>query len=126
MAKSKPKLKFPKRKISDSLLQFAEPLLAEVKSNEAKTEIRSSIMIAWTVWNAVVYADVASDVDALDELQASTESDPSYKAFVEYMVQRKRTLFGDDERLVGEFEVLFEDGGVRLWAEARDPRSRGR
>lgn len=34
---------------------------------------------------------------------------------------RKRTLFGDDQRLMGEYKVFRKDGIMRLRADARDP-----
>ena len=38
------------------------------------------------------------------------------------MIARKRNLFGDDHRVVGQFKLTRKKGELRLWAEARDPK----
>lgn len=40
---------------------------------------------------------------------------------VETLISRKRTLFGDDARLVGTYEVREPADGFNLRADARDP-----
>jgi hypothetical protein len=124
MAKSKPTLKYPDRKISDTFLQFAEPLLDAFGSNATEAQMEQPLMIAWTVWNAVVYADVGENGHMLDSVRTSMGHDPQLKGFVEALIDRKRTVFGDDHRLIGEYKLFRKDGEIRLRAEARDPRSR--
>ena len=41
---------------------------------------------------------------------------------IEQMIARKRSLFGDDHRAVGQFKLIRKDGELRLWAEARNPK----
>jgi hypothetical protein len=123
MAKSKPTLKYPDRKISDTFLQFAEPLLDAWGPNVTEAQMEQSLMIAWTVWNAVVYADAGENKQMLEKVRASMEHDPQLKGFVEFLIDRKRMVFGDDHRLIGEYKLFRKDGEIRLRAEARDPRS---
>lgn len=123
MAKSKSTLKFPDRKISDTLLQFAEPLLHAFGPNATEAQMEQPLKIAWTVWNAVVYADVAKKGHTLDLLRSSMERDFESKVLVEALIERKRTVFGDDQRLIGEYNLFRKDGEIRLRAEARDPTS---
>jgi hypothetical protein len=40
---------------------------------------------------------------------------------VEHMIARKRSLFGGDQRLIGEYKIFRRDGEVRLRAEAKSP-----
>ena len=50
--------------------------------------------------------------------------DPQLQAFAEYLIDRKRTQFGDDQRLIGEYTLYRKDGEIRLRAEACAPRSK--
>lgn len=124
MAKSKPKLKYPDRKISDTFLQFAEPLLDAWGPNVTEAQMEQPLMIAWTVWNAVAYADVGEKGHMLDSVRTSMGHDPQLKVFVEALIDRKRTVFGDDHRLIGEYKLFRKDGEIRLRAEARDPSTK--
>ena len=123
MAKSKSALTFPDRKISDTFLQFAEPLLVAFGPNVTESQMEQPLMIAWTVWNAVVYADVGGNNQMLENVRASMGHDPQLKSFVESLIDRKRKVFGDDHRLIGEYKLFRKDGEIRLRAEARDPTS---
>jgi hypothetical protein len=124
MAKTKAKLRFPNRKISDTFLQFAEPLLEALGPDLSEAQMEQPLMIAWTVWNAVVYADVAKNNRSLDMVRSSMDQAPESKILVEALIERKRALFADDYRLIGEYKLFHKDGEVRLRAEARDPRTR--
>ncbi len=42
-------------------------------------------------------------------------------ACIEHMIARKNALFGDDNRVIGQFKVRIRDGEPNLWAEARTP-----
>jgi hypothetical protein len=119
---AKTKLRFPDRKISETFLQFAEPLLEALGPNLSEAQMKRPLNVAWTVWNAVVYADAAKNNHTLELLRSSTDQAPEAEALVEALIERKRTLFADDHRLIGEYEVFHKDGELRLRAEARDPR----
>jgi hypothetical protein len=123
MAKSKPKLKFPDRKISATFLQFAEPLLDAHGPNLTEAQMEQPLRIAWTVWNAVVYADAGGNARILGGVRTSTGHNPQLKGFIEALIDHKRTVFGDDHRLIGEYKLFRKDGEIRLRAEARDPAS---
>ena len=118
---SKSKTKSPDSKISETFLQFAEPLLDAMAPNVTETQMEQPLMIAWTVWNAVVYADSGQDGHMLKRFRALLGQDPQLKVFVEALIERKRTVFGDDHRLIGEYKLIRENGEIRLRAEARDP-----
>jgi len=120
---SKSKLKFPDRKISDTFLQFAEPLLDAFGPNVTEAQMEQPLMIAWTVWNAVVYSDAGENDEMLESVRTSMGRDPQLRAFAEVLIDRKRTLFSDDHRLIGEYQLFRKDGEIRLRAESRDPRT---
>ena len=121
MALPKPKLKFPDRKISETFLQYAEPLLDALGPNATDSQMEKPLMIAWTIWNAVVYADAGNDSEMLEKVCQSMGQHPELQGFAEAFIHRKRTLFGDDLRLIGEYKLIRKDGGITLRAEARDP-----
>lgn len=123
MTKSKSTLRFPDRKISDTFLQFSEPLLDAFGPNATEAQMEQPLKIAWTVWNAVVYADAGGNKQMLDKVRSSMAHDPQLKGFVEFLIDRKRMVFGDDPRLIGEYKLFRKDGEIRLRAEARDPTS---
>jgi len=123
VAKSKPKLKYPDRKNSDTFLQFAAPLLDAFEPIVTEAQMEQPLKIAWTVWNAVIYADAAGNSRHLDGVRASMDRDSESKQLVEALIDRKRTLFDDDHRLIGEYKLFRRDGEIRLRAEARDPTS---
>ncbi len=81
------------------------------------------LMIAWTVWNAVVFTDVGKTDNSLNLLRSSIAGDVQLRGIVEALIDRKRTLFGDDDRVIGEYELYRKDGEIRLCAEARTPSS---
>ena len=113
---------FPDRKISETFLHYAEPLLDALGPNAPDDQMEQSLKIAFTVWNAVVYETVNGDRHFLDMAKKLTSHEPVMKALVDFLIARKRRLFGDDHRLVGEFKFVYKNGGRRLRAEGRDPR----
>jgi hypothetical protein len=124
MTKRKSKLKFPDQKISDTLLRFAEPILDDLEVDATEAEMEPVLMVAWMAWNAVVYADAVGERDLLEQFQAAMAEEPELKRFADLLIDRKRTLFGDDERVIGEYKLYRKDGEIRLRAEARDPRTK--
>src|SRR5262252_4264980 len=94
----------PHRKISEIFLTFAAPLL---------------LSLASTVWNAMVLADVQGDRHHLDRLREAVQHAPGGLTLVNQLVERKRTLFGQDNYCIGAYKVTRQAGEIRLWAEAR-------
>jgi len=118
-----PKLWHPERKISETFLQFAAPLLRDLPSEAPETRAREALLVAYTIWNAVVFADVAEDQRHLNQIRNVNASRPELGILTEQMIARKRALFGDDERLIGLWELTTTFEGFRLRADARDPRA---
>lgn len=112
---------FPDRKISETFLDFADPLLLVLPTPAAKREYEQILQIAFVVWNAVVYADAVGDDTHLKEVRRLMGGDATSRLITEQLIGRKRALFGADHRLVGEHKVTRQDGGFKLWAEARSP-----
>jgi len=113
---------FPDTKISETFLRFAEPLLVGLGPDATEYQMEETLKVAFTVWNAVVYEAANGETRFLDMLRESMAPRPELAEPIEQMIARKRNLFGDDHRVVGQFKLTRKDGEVRLWAEARDPR----
>jgi hypothetical protein len=79
--------------------------------------------VACTVWNAVVFADVLNDHRHLHEVRRLIGGTPETAALVEQLIVRKRALFSDDERLIGDFQATRTEDGINVHAEARNPHS---
>jgi hypothetical protein len=98
-------------------------LLETAPPDVTEADLEEPLKLAFTVWNAVVYADAVDNSDFLDGIRELTGHKPIIAALIEQLIKRKRELFGDDHRLVGEHKFYRKDGELRFRAEARDPRS---
>ena len=116
-------VRFPDRKISETFLQFAEPMLHDLPSVEPERPAEEILKVAYTVWNAVIFADVLHDHHHLDEVRRLTAAEPEIARHIEQLIARKRALFADDERMIGTYEVRRTEDGINVCADARDPYS---
>lgn len=115
---------FPTRKISETLLEFADPLVTGVLDEGGGIEqVQTCLEVATTIWNALVL-EATGDSSFIEEarrmlapLRTSSGASP-----LEVLVRRKRTHFANDLRLVGPWH-LYPDGddGFRLQATALAP-----
>ena len=115
--------RFPDRKISETFLQFAAPIIHDLPSEAPEHRAREALQVSFTVWNAVIFADVLNDHGHLDEIRRLTAGNPEVGLLVDQMIARKRALFADDERLIGDWEVTRTPEGINVLADARDPHS---
>jgi len=113
----------PDRKISETFLQFAAPLLHDLPSEAPECRAREALEVSFTVWNAVIFADVLNNHGYLNEIRRLTGDKPETAQIMEQMIARKRAFFADDARLIGTFEVTRTEDGFNLHADARDPYS---
>lgn len=123
MSKKSQLTHFPDRKISETFLHFAEPLLVELGPNATTDQMEVVLKIAFTIWNAVVYDTVNGNTKFIEMVRHAMAPAPDLAARIDQLIVRKHSLFGDDHRLVGEFKLTRQNGELRLRAEARDPTS---
>jgi len=116
-------LRFPDRKISETFLDFASPTMNDLPSEAAEHRARQALQVSFTVWNAVIFADVLNDHGYIDQIRHLTAGNPEAGLLVEQMIARKRELFADDERMIGDWEVTRTEDGINVRADARDPYS---
>jgi hypothetical protein len=117
------KAMFPNRKISKTFLRFAAPLLYNLPSKAPEQQAREALRLSFTAWNAVIFADVLNDDRYLNEIRRVTADKPEAAVLMDQMIVRKRTLFANDARLIGSWEVTQTEDGINLRADARDPHS---
>ena len=114
---------FPQTKISETFLNFAEPLLGTEPQSRTREEVDGALKLALIAWNAVVFDTVRGNTDWVMKVRKQVVEQPPIAALVEELIARKQTQFGHDLRLVGRYEIVERDGEWRLRVEARSPSS---
>jgi len=128
---SKPKRpdsdQLPTRKISEALMEFAEPLLAHAPDHLSPQKLEHVLLVPITIWNAVILDDRGAMPGFLAQTRARVAlAQPHVSLTIfDFMVERKRSFFGDDQRLIGRHSVRVDaDGTFHIQAEARLPPPR--
>ena len=111
----------PDRKISETFLDYASPLIDALGPNVTKEQFDQALKIAFTVWNSVVFDQADGDARYAAKAQELTGGDPAMAALVEYLIRRKQSSFANDQRLIGEYSLIRKSGEWRLRVEARAP-----
>jgi hypothetical protein len=94
--KKKPKRidtkKMFQRKISDTLIDFAKPLLDHVDENTTEEDIKAGFILAITVWNAMVFDQWWSGERCMDKVRSLIleSNDPRRTHLIETLAERKR------------------------------------
>ena len=95
-------------KISETLVAFAEPLLANVPESEESS--RPRLHAAALVWNGLVSG--MSDSEIVAVLQRELDSQIDALELVRGLAARKQRLFAEDQRFI--FDVRTQQTGVRV------------
>lgn len=95
-------------KISETLLAFAEPLLAGIPETEAGW--RTGLYAAAIVWNGVVAGIPEAEITG--QLQRGFGSSVDVPELVRRLIERKQSLFADDPRFI--FDVRTQQSGDRV------------
>ncbi len=120
MKKPTPKLPYPNRKISETFLDFAAPILQDLPPKERELLMQKALEVAVTVWNSVVFADVLNDHHYLAETRRLIANKPEAALHIEQLIARKREFFGDDDRMIGNWKIMKTKNGLNLRADAQD------
>ncbi len=121
MAKPGRKVPHPDRKISETFLLFAAPLIHPEGASQRRYE--EAMQVAFTAWNAVIHADFLGDDYYINHVRTLTSNNPEFSSLIEGLIERKRKLFGNDARIIGRYRVTKTEDGINLQAEAVDPYS---
>ena len=83
----------PDRKISETFLRFAAPILHDLPSEAPEDRAREALQVSFTARNAVVFADVLNDHRYLDAIRRLTGDKPETALLMEQLIARKRALY---------------------------------
>jgi hypothetical protein len=123
------------KKISQTLLEFAAPLIDLVGPHPTVEARRSALQLAASVWNALVvdaWGHPNSDHETAlrQALKTGLANVPGPEPIIladaiDLLVQRKRELFADDLRAIGDWELRVKaDGEVTVYAQAHEAPTR--
>lgn len=119
----------PATKISETLLEFAAPLLRDLPLKATPAHMDAALKLPWMVWNAMVLDDAdGTGSKHLDEVRRAIATLPPAVAALEELVRLRRARFAHDPRLIGEVTVLEDSdgGGMTVRADARLPGAKRR
>jgi hypothetical protein len=109
----------PKRKISETLLEFAEPLIEELGDDPNKSELESVLGLACGIWNACVVDDWHGTTQNVDTMRAKAKEIPNEGVLIEVLIERKQKHYGEDSRAITNEQVAEKNGEFVVSAEAR-------
>jgi len=109
----------PQRKISETFLDFASPIMDNLPDDASAAYVESVLKTPYVVWNAMVLYEVKGDRHFLDQIQAAMAQFPEGAALVNLLIERKRTMFGHDHRLIGIYAIIEKRGELVLRADVR-------
>jgi hypothetical protein len=95
----------PARKVSETLLHFAEPLTDLFDSSTTMETARQMLQLATAAWNAVVFADHGNPSYLAELRRSLTSGPPGLPALLELLIGRKRTEFAREDWVVGDVRV---------------------
>jgi hypothetical protein len=123
--KQRDPVKIPTRKISETILDFGEPLLSHLDETPPIEVMRKTLMIVVTVWNAHVLAmPIWGERQHLENLTRRLDGPGAMEDIrdtIDALTRRRKERFTDDPRAVGEWAVTLIDGEYRLRCDARLP-----
>ena len=110
----------PTRKISETILEFGEPLIQELPEDSTKEIFEATMNVIVSVWNAVTIDTKEKNNNFESELlKALLPVPPELQLITRELIQRKKTDYASDPRAVGNFWVIEKDGEFVFRAKAR-------
>lgn len=104
--------KKPRRRMSDTLIEFAKPEL--LRDGGSAAEWRYELMLASIVWNGVLVGKTGAEL--LASLSEDGPLDLELSEIIETLVRRRATKYAADKRCVVGLEAYDTDGGVHVIA----------
>lgn len=114
----------PERKISETILEFAQPILDALGADSGLVKARQALHLAVQIWNVHAMATPPwGDPSYLAEARATMRepgTPPEMRALFEELLARRATLFGDDPRVVADWSLAPDGrGGHAFRCESR-------
>ena len=114
------------RKLSETLLEFAQPLIDIDRNRIDEHRLRTLLGFAINVWNLVVTEELHDSEDEVDDARAELAPDRisgEVLAWLDRLVLRKHERFKGDLRLVGNWRVWQSRGRLEIEMESRVPHA---
>lgn len=115
----------PVRKISETILDFGQPVIDELDADAPRELWEATLHIVIMVWNAHVTAmprwGQPRLLAELHERLKAPHVPPELVDAVRALSQRRLERFATDARAVGEWSLVGKDGSWRLRCDARTP-----
>ncbi len=106
---------FPVRKMSEVILEFAEPILDTIDGDELFQNAISFAVICWNLSFFPQQQQLAKWNEIANEMDRShLFSRPEIENWVWILLERKRTFFEDDRRIVADYNIIDEGDHNRL------------
>lgn len=116
------------RKISETIVDFGDPLIQQLDTDQPYEVVHSVFEIVILIWNAHVMAMPRwGQPRFLADLQMRAEDSQMPVQFAqafELLSQRRAQRFASDARAVGEWSVVQQSGQWRLRCDARAPEQK--
>jgi hypothetical protein len=114
------------RKLSETLLEFAQPLVDLDPGHIDEHQMRTLLGFAINVWNLVVFEEIRGAANDVAEMRAELAPDQvpaEVLAWFDRLVARKRERFHGDLRIVGNWCVRRGQGRLDVEMESRVPEA---
>jgi hypothetical protein len=109
----------PNRKISETILEFGEPILEELPENASKEEMEAAMRLIVSAWNAVVLDDWNKTREFEKAfLKALMPIPKEFESIPRKLIKRKKRKYSSDPRAVGNYWVIEKNGELVFRAEA--------
>ena len=116
----------PERKISETILDFGEPLLSHFPDDVPLKTLHEAFKTVILIWNAHVMATPVwgkpGHLRDLEKAMKGPTAPPEMESMVRHLTKRWLDEFRDDPRAVGHWKILRDAAGeLRFRCEARVP-----
>jgi hypothetical protein len=111
----------PTKKISLTLIEYAEPLIQDLPEAYSQCDLEGVLKLAALVWNACVLDQWHSTTENVEAVrrQISLVAKPVPVGLIEALILRKQQMFGMDPRAITNECVVVKNGEFVVRAEAR-------
>ena len=110
----------PTKKISHTLIEYADPLIEELPEGYSKSDLEQVLKLCAGIWNACVLDQWHKTTKHVDAVRHHiVQTDPMTIAIIEALIARKKALFGLDPRAITNECVVIKNGEFVVRAEAR-------
>jgi hypothetical protein len=107
-------------KLSDTLMDFAEPILNAIPGEPTIEFVRAALTLATVAWNLPLLEDQGGAAEfgqARQDLERTlAAAPPAAAALLERMMQDRRKRYKTDTRLINDFKVKLDGDAILVTA----------